>query len=116
MVYHYFGDGLHVKLKWSSWWPPFATAIMWFGAIVVRKQSNGTKVIPSDRVLHHELIHIAQAKECGGYVWYYFVYLWQWLCVGFRYNKIPFEKEAYANDKDFYYLETRLKKAWKKYK
>ena len=43
----------------------------------------------------HELVHIDQWERLG---WRFpFVYLWQWVSVGFKYEKIPFELEARNN-------------------
>jgi hypothetical protein len=78
----------------------------------------------SATTLNHERIHIAQAEECGGYLAFYGLYLFRyWLPALFRYrfdnNKayhaIPFEREAYENDRNLSYLEKREKGAWRNY-
>lgn len=59
---------------------------------------------PSEIDLNHEKIHIKQQKELfllGFYVWY----LIEWLRKG--YQKINFEREAYANQENLLYLRTR---------
>ena len=74
------------------------------------------------------MIHVRQAEEEGIIKWYA-KYIWYWLSgvlSGFfskkgksshqAYMDIPYEKEAYANEKDLKYLEKRTKFAWKKYK
>lgn len=85
---------------------------------------------------NHEMIHVAQVEDeqkkygkiLGVIVWYT-KYLWYWLSGllgGFftlkgkssrrAYRDIPYEKEAYANEKDLEYLKNRAKFAWKAYK
>lgn len=84
-------------------------AIMLFGFIFARIKY---KPLP-DSTIYHEQIHIAQAKECGGYLKYYLLYLYYW--IGRGYKRIPFEQEAkeymiYPN-----YLTVRKPFAWKSY-
>ena len=67
----------------------------------------------SKEELNHELIHSAQAKELlyiPFYIWS--VIEWVILFIKFRdgmkaYYQIRFEKEAYAHQKDFCYLQHR---------
>lgn len=89
--------------------PPFE-AMMTFGIILARKIFKPLE----DYVINHECIHVAQAKEVGGYLIFYCMYLGQWIKYGYR--NAPFEREAriYAYWPE--YLENRESKAWKKYK
>jgi len=85
------------------------TAIMLFGVIFAKRKPL------SARTIRHEKIHVAQAKDCRWWLWFYLQYLWQWITVGFKYRKIPFEIEAYENDDNVRYLEFRCYKAWRLY-
>lgn len=87
---------------------PGYMAMMLFGVIFARKKHKPL----SKQTINHESIHHAQAKEFG-YISYYFHYLYYWLKVG--YGKNPFEREAYLNEGDLSYLETRQKGAWREY-
>lgn len=71
--------------------------------------------------INHESIHTAQMKELL-YVGFYLAYLVEWLVRWIiersrekAYYSISFEKEAYANEKDMEYLNTRKHFAqWRK--
>jgi hypothetical protein len=75
----------------------------------------------SDVSLNHERIHLKQQKE----LWllgFYFLYMLYWMRFlvegmtrGQAYRAIPFEAEAYDNQNNLNYLESRKKHAWKKY-
>jgi len=75
----------------------------------------------SDVTLNHERIHLKQQRE----LWlfgFYFLYILYWLkflidggTCGDAYYNIPFEKEAYENQKSLNYLESRKSHAWKNY-
>ena len=100
-----------MKIVYKDYWllpPPGFTAIMWFGRIIAKRKAEPLSV----RIVNHESIHEAQAKECGGWVRFYLMYLRQWVRVGFKYGKIPFEREAYCYDGDLAYLENRMPFAW----
>jgi hypothetical protein len=74
--------------------------------IIVNDKNN-------DVLINHEKIHIAQQKEL--YILpFYYLYLKSYL-KDLVYLNIYFEKEAYQNQDDLLYLETREKKAYKKY-
>lgn len=91
-------------------------AINLFGFLFVR---NGIKI--TDRLLNHEEIHSYQMKE----MWYIPFYIWyiiEWSYNLFKYRNITkayynikFEKEAYANEKNYNYLNERRKFAWQSY-
>ena len=93
--------------------------MMFFGVIFARKKSEPLSVV----FVNHEEIHDAQAedfmkegekKKWRAYVRYYWAYLGQWRKYGYR--DCPFEREAYDNDQNLEYLETRKPKAWEAYK
>lgn len=83
-----------------------------FGILFVRKNAR-----LSEKTLNHERIHTAQWRE----LWYVGFPLWyviEWLIrlpKGNAYHNISFEREAYANDDNFTYLETRKRFAFVKY-
>lgn len=89
-------------------------AINLFGVLFVR---NGKTL--SEKDLNHEAIHTAQIKELlyvGFYVWYFI----EWLIELFHYKDRAyrtntFEREAYDNDDNLDYLNSRKRFAWKKY-
>lgn len=71
--------------------------------------------------MNHERIHVLQAKSFKTrYLGFYIYYLWFWFIGLFKYGvknnasyyQIPFEKEAFANERDFNYSQTN----WKNYK
>ena len=72
-------------------------------------------------LLNHEAIHIAQQKELYVFRFYYIyikeyltnlkIYKNHWLA----YFNIRFEKEAFANERNFIYLKTRKKKSYLNY-
>ena len=79
------------------------------------------KGILQTKTINHELIHTAQMKEMG----FIFFYLWygiEYLIIrlfhkkqGDAYKDVSFEEEAFANEKDFNYLNTRKHYSWLKY-
>lgn len=77
---------------------------------------------PCDAVtINHEQIHTAQIKELG-YVFFYIVYLIEWAIrmVQYRgyvkgYLNISFEREAYANQYNLKYLQSRKHFSFKRY-
>lgn len=82
-----------------------------FGVLFARKDANITQ-----RVINHESIHTAQMKELL-YVFFYLWYIIEWIVRLFQYRfkwhtayrNISFEREAYANDFDFFYLTNKRK-------
>ena len=72
----------------------------------------------SDRIIHHEAIHVAQGREL--------LFIFFWLAYGYFFLKgrasglsvreaylaIPFEQEARAHEADLYYLSLREPFAW----
>jgi len=72
------------------------------------------------RLINHETIHFHQQKEVGALKFYY-LYLRENSRLkkiygkGKAYRRISFEKEAFDNDQNLNYLETRPNNAWKNY-
>lgn len=103
------------------------SAINLFGIFFVRPEAKITK-----RLLNHESIHTEQIKETG-YIGFYILYVLEWLyrlvCgVIFGYDKktfrtiwdaayksISFEVEAYGNQTNYSYLNTRKRYAWTRF-
>lgn len=89
-------------------------AINLFGVIFARKEC---KVTP--RTINHEKIHTAQMRELG-YIGFYVLYFLEWLYrlvvdTNRAYRAISFEVEAYTNQYDYSYLESRKPYAmWRK--
>jgi hypothetical protein len=75
-----------------------------------------------DRILNHETIHIHQQKELLVipfyllYGLYYLIGIIKYKNKQQAYYMIPFEQEAYDNDHNLDYLETRKWYAWRRYK
>ncbi len=75
-----------------------------------------------DQVLiRHETIHLRQAAELL-VIPFYFLYLVNYIINRFKYDshhqaymQIVFEREAYAQEKNAIYLQTRKLYAWLKY-
>lgn len=94
-------------------------AINLFGVLFVRNEykerfeSEGFAAT----TLNHESIHTEQIKELG-YIFFYIWYLIEWLLrlpFGNAYYNISFEREAYANEKNKKYLQTRKRYSFLKY-
>jgi len=83
--------------------------------IIIKDEGN-------DITINHESIHIKQQEE----LWilpFYLLYAFEWFKHLIKhknnhmaYLEISFEKEAYANQKNFDYLTNRVRMAWKKYR
>lgn len=84
-----------------------------FGLLFVRKGC-----FMSEKDFNHEAIHTAQMKEML-YVFFYLWYFVEWIIrlfgKGNAYRNLGFEKEAYSNDDNLTYLDTRPRFAWWKY-
>ena len=72
--------------------------------------------------LNHEKIHLAQQKELW-IIGFYLLYVYYWLRSKWQgeqsliaYLNIPFEVEAYQNERNPFYLIARKKHAWKNYR
>ena len=105
-----------------------------FGVIYRREENCGWHL--SQRTLNHEGIHSCQAedfiknpnksdfKRILGYLIFYLLYIIEWIfkfiCVLFYwkirpYYSLSYEQEAYNNEENFEYQETRKRFAWTKY-
>jgi hypothetical protein len=74
------------------------------------------------RLVHHEQIHIRQAAE-EYVVWFYIKYLWYYVANLFKgmnfdkaYRNIPYEREAYDNQRRIGYLANRPRFAYRQYR
>ena len=88
------------------------SAINLFGLIFVKRNAS-----LSDIMKNHERIHSAQWKELL-YIGFLLWYIIEWvvrLPKGNAYRNISFEQEAYENDYNLSYLETRKRFAFIKY-
>ncbi len=75
----------------------------------------------NDEVVRHERIHIMQQRELL-VIFFYLLYVVFWIfnLVKYRnsylaYANLPFEREAYANDHDEFYILNRKTFAWLNY-
>lgn len=100
-------------------WIPFKGffAINLFGTLFIREENKHIKVLK--RTLNHESIHSEQMKELG-YIFFYIWYFIEWLiqlCLHGKdaYYCISFEREAYDNEKNYKYLNSRKRYNWFKY-
>ena len=107
-----------MKIKYSKIIPfKGFYAINLFGTLFIREKYQGHPI--SETTLNHESIHTAQMKEMG-YVFFYIWYFIEWLLLLFSvgkdaYYRISFEREAYDNEDNLKYLETRKSFSWFKY-
>ena len=99
-------------------------AINLFGVLFVRGNS-----IISDKTLRHEHIHTMQMREMlyvPFYLWYGIEYVIRFFGWSFEkknpcypndkpYDRMSFEREAYANEHDVNYPKTRKHFSWLKY-
>lgn len=86
-------------------------AITMFGKVFTRKSMKDlTKYLESTAgkvMVRHESIHVLQAKDCKSWIKFYWLYLWYFFKMLFRYFRwswayrtIPFEIEAYKYQSD----------------
>lgn len=80
------------------------------------------KMLKHDKtVMNHERIHLRQQLELlwlPFFIWYSFEFLIRWIQYGDRhdaYLNICFEREAYAQERDFEYLKYRRLWSFTKY-
>lgn len=87
------------------------SAMSWCGKLITKQ------TYIDDILINHELIHLHQALHFTSWISYYLTYLWYWLkgksFTAASYYTIPFEMEAYGNEKDLNYVPT--KDSWRKY-
>jgi len=70
------------------------------------------------KTINHEKIHIKQQIELlvlPFYILYFLFYFINLFKKGDAYRNIPFEKEAYANENDYEYVNKRKFFSWIKY-
>ena len=115
-----------IKIHWNfKLLPKGFEAITLFGHIYdVQKKDDLLEFLHTKYgkiMINHERIHVLQANSFKTkYVGFYIYYLYYWFIGLFKYGiknnisyyNIPFEREAYTNEKDFNYSETN----WKDYK
>lgn len=108
---------------------PGFSSMQLFGIIFRRQEYCGMQI--SKRTYNHELIHLYQALDfvwgCKklqflGFIFFYIWYLIEWLIklivsiftLGYikAYCSISFEIDAYENELDYTYCETRKKFSW----
>lgn len=99
-------------------------AVNLFGVLFVRKKYKemlDTRHEYKTLVVNHESIHTEQMKELL-YIGFYVMYAIYYLILLFRYGKtlkaykmIPFEQEAYNNERDIEYLSHRKRYAFLQY-
>ena len=93
-------------------------AINLFGVLFVRNEyKKRFEYGGFPTTLNHESIHTEQIKELG-YIFFYIWYLIEWLLrlpFGNASYNISFEREAYANEKNKKYLQTRKRYSFLKY-
>lgn len=72
----------------------------------------------SNDLINHERIHTAQQREML-FVFFYLAYVIEWLVRlpmrGNAYRNISFEREAYANEHNLEYLQSRRPYAWRRH-
>jgi len=91
--------------------------LTFFPFVFLRNEKDKQNVV----LMNHERIHIRQQLELlllPFFVWYgieFLVRLIKYKNVNRAYKNISFEREAYANEKDPYYLEQRSFGSWYSY-
>lgn len=103
-----------------SWFMPIG-GISLFPFIILREKFQTQSkfwIKRNAKTVNHESIHFYQALELG-VIGFYALYLIEWFVKLFFYGKqayrnISFEREAYANDSNIEYLNTRKRYSWLK--
>ena len=95
-----------------------------FGILFVRKEyvaDMTSNIQMRKEVINHEQIHTAQMQELW-YIPFYLIYIFWHIKLLFKtrnnteaYRQNPFELEAYANDHNLNYLQTRKRFAFRRY-
>lgn len=111
-----------IKIKYSSILPfPGFYAMQFFGTIYIRKEYEGLPV--REKLITHETIHYLQALDFGigkwGFIPFYLIYGIEWILKlpMYFWGKDPYfelgaEREAYDNEENPEYLETRKRWTW----
>lgn len=108
---------MFIKTRFTRWLSfGFANGITLFPFVLI-----APTVRLSRRLVIHERIHLRQQAELL-VVPFYLLYLLEFLVRWFRfrsryqaYRNISFEREAYSNDTNRYYLQTRPAWNWRRY-
>jgi len=100
---------------WLSHVSPIDIGAITLGPIVISRDTM------SDTTKNHETIHWQQYLETG-IIGFLILYLVFWIVgmIKYRdgaiaYHQIPFEQEAYSNQSNFSYLDSRKRYVWMKY-
>ena len=125
-----------LKIKYNKFIPfPGYFAMCVFDKIYIREENKNT--IVSKRTINHEGIHLCQIEDfipnpnnkkwklyLGGCI-FYILYFIEWLIKLLfsiftfgkvkAYSSVSFEQEAYNNQHDYEYQDTRRRFAWTKY-
>lgn len=108
-------NSVHVLYWLPRWWGYYVGL---FGVIIAPRGAAS----PDDRMINHERIHFAQQREMlwiTFLIWYVLEFIVRYIGSGFRWSKayrgISFEQEAYANEQDYLYLNSRKRYAWLTY-
>lgn len=121
---HYFDAG-GVKVHWGfKLLPNGFEAITLFGHVLDIRSKEDLRAFLTTAagwfLVNHERIHIMQAESFKTkYLAFYAIYLWYWVIGLFKYGvrnnasyyNIPFEREAFANERNFTYNKT----SWREY-
>lgn len=104
----------------------------WIVRLITRKNIRAITLAPfgiylredvyeeqNEKTINHEKIHWQQQLELL-IIFFYIIYLTEWFIRlfvnrGNAYRSISFEREAYTNDTNYEYLETRKPFSWLKY-
>lgn len=87
----------------------YINGITLYPFIILREKERSNEVL-----LNHEKIHIEQQKELF-VIFFYLMYVLEFIFKGFSYYRISFEKEAYKYQKDLDYLIKRKKYSFVKH-
>lgn len=96
------------------------TAMNICGLVFVRREKwNTLSGLRQDFILQHEAIHTAQMRELG-FIGFYIIYLLEWIYrlifhTKTAYRGISFEREAYSQEHNYFYIYQRKPFAqWRK--
>lgn len=99
---------------------PGFLAMNLFGIVFVRREKwNTLSGLQQDFILQHEAIHTAQMRELA-FVGFYLIYFLEWIYrllfhTKTAYRGISFEREAYSQEHNYFYLYQRKPFAqWRK--
>jgi hypothetical protein len=102
--------------------PKLASIFFRVGAITLWPFIFIRKDCDTAQLVNHEMIHIKQCNELlviGQYLlygWDFVVGLIKYRNVYKAYRRVRFEQEAYRNDHNLNYLDSRPRFAWRKYR